>query len=152
MITSFLQRLKSLFQKDPDQEFIAAQLRKPSGSYAREIASSMDKVNESQFDLTLEKMKLKNNESILEIGFGSGSFMEKLFQETYGLHVTGIDYSPQMVSLATSINKSRVESGQLKLHEGSSDNLPFDDQSFDKAYCNMVIFFWDEPEKHLKEV
>lgn len=149
---NLLQRIKSIFQPDPKPAFIAGQLRKPSGSFAKKVAGSMDKVNEPLYDLTLETMNLQDNESILEIGFGSGSFIEKLFQKADRLQVTGIDYSQKMVNLATSVNQSRIFSGQLHLHHGSSDKLPFEDYSFDKIFCNMVIYFWDKPEGHLKEV
>jgi hypothetical protein len=66
-------------QSRPDPAFIAEQLRKPSGSFAPNIARKMDHVNEPLFDLTLEPMWLTDNESILEIGFGSGSFFPKIF-------------------------------------------------------------------------
>lgn len=152
MNTSILQRIKSFFKREPGPKFVAGQLRKPSGSFANQLAESMDRVNGEQYDLTLETMTLQDNESILEIGFGSGSFFEKLFLEAEGLHVTGIDYSQEMVDLAKAANRSLIGSGRLHLYKGSSDELPFDDLSFDKVFCNMVIFFWDQPENHLKEI
>lgn len=40
----------------------------------------------------------------------------------------------------------------MVLKEGNSSDIPFPSQSFDKVFCNMVIYFWDQPAEHLKEV
>lgn len=136
----------------PPPDFIAAQLRKPSGNFAANIAANMDKTNEPLFDLTLQSMRLQGGERLLEIGFGSGRFMPKLFRQRDHLALTGVDYSPDMVSMAGMINADLIQSGRLCLQEASSEHLPFEDASFDIVFCNMVIYFWDRPEAHLCEV
>ncbi|MDX1639542.1 MAG: methyltransferase domain-containing protein, partial [Balneolaceae bacterium] len=40
----------------------------------------------------------------------------------------------------------------LDLKKGSSRDLPYPDHSFDKVFCNMVVYFWEEPGTHLEEV
>lgn len=136
----------------PDPETIARQLRKPSGEAAVEVGAKMDKVNEPLFGLMLETMQPADNQRILEIGFGTGTYMRRLFADVATLEVCGIDYSPEMMEIATRTNTDLLGAGKLKLSIGTSDNLPFEDQHFDKVYCNMVIYFWDQPEAHLKEV
>jgi ubiquinone/menaquinone biosynthesis C-methylase UbiE len=135
-----------------DQTFIAAQLRKPSGDYAPEIAERMDTSNEFLYDLTLDTMDIVDGDRILEIGFGSGKFMHKLLSRAEDLSVKGIDYSPEMVDMAKEYNAAVIQSGRLELLAGSSDALPFPNDSFDHVFCNMVIFFWDTPADHLHEV
>ncbi len=124
----------------PDPEAIARQLRKPAGEAAVEVGAKMDKVNEPLFGLTLEAMRPADNERILEIGFGTGTYMRRLFTDVTALEVCGIDYSPDMMGIATRTNTDLLDSGKLKLSIGASDNLPFEDQYFDKVYCNMVIY------------
>lgn len=136
----------------PNFEFIAAQLRKPSGDFAPNIAQNMDKANEAQFDLTLQSMDLRPGQHLLEIGFGSGHFIPKVFAKEPAVTLTGLDYSPEIVAIAEAANPSLVQSGKLTLQEGSSSQMPFDSDSFDIVYSNMVIFFWDKPEDHLREV
>jgi ubiquinone/menaquinone biosynthesis C-methylase UbiE len=135
----------------PSFDFIAAQLRKPSGDFAANIAQNMDKANELLYDLTLQSMALRGDERVLEIGFGSGTFMHRLFAQHDHLKVNGVDYSPEIVELATAKNSDLVKSGRLTLQEGSSEQLPFPDEIFDVVFSNMVIFFWDRPEAHLHE-
>ena len=139
-------------QLKPDPAFIAQQLRRPTGSFAPNIARKMDQVNEPLFDLTLEAMQLTDDKSILEIGFGSGRFFQKIVSKANRLQVSGIDYSPEMVDMARNNNQSFVDAGTLILEGGSSDHLPFRDHTFDKVFCNMVVYFWDQPGKHLNEI
>jgi ubiquinone/menaquinone biosynthesis C-methylase UbiE len=139
-------------EDQPDPRIIARQLRKPAGEAAKSIAEKMDWVNEPLFDLTLDSMELGKGDSVLGIGFGSGSFFSKIFSRAEHLNVAGVDYSQEMIELAKRQNKDYLNSGHLVLKSGSSDDLPFDDATFDKVFCNMVIYFWDHPSSHIREV
>lgn len=136
----------------PDPEFIAQQLRRPSGDFASKVGQKMNQVNEPLYDLTINVMQPDDSDMILEIGFGTGKFFNKLFSRADGLQVNGIDFSEAMVETAEKHNSDAISSGKLKIKQASSDALPFPDQSFDKVFCNMVIYFWDQPENHLKEI
>lgn len=39
-----------------------------------------------------------------------------------------------------------------KFPASSSDKMPFADNSFDKVFCINVIYFWEQPAEHLKEI
>jgi ubiquinone/menaquinone biosynthesis C-methylase UbiE len=135
-----------------DLKFIAQQLRKPAGDFASTIGEKMNEVNRHLYDLTFSFMDLRENNKVLEIGFGNGAHFEQLISLRENLKIYGIDYSGEMVSEAASRNKILIDSGSLHLREGSSDKLPYADQTFDIVFCNMVIYFWDNPEDHLKEI
>lgn len=135
-----------------DLKFIAQQLRKPSGDFAPKIAAKMGEGNRPLYDLVLDFMDVQDYDSILEIGFGNGHHFSGLLAKAENLWVAGIDYSAEMTELAESNNKPFIASGRLKLQTGNSNRLPFADNSFDTVFCNMVIYFWDDPEKHLEEI
>lgn len=135
-----------------DPEFIAQQLRRPSGSFASEVGQKMNQVNKPLYDLTFDVMKLQENDRILEIGFGNGRFFNDLFSIETEVQVKAIDFSEAMVAAARQGNREAISSGKLEIKLASSDAIPFPDQSFDKVFCNMVIYFWDQPEEHLKEI
>lgn len=151
---NFLQRLLSIFRSQPGPEFIAQQLRRPSGRFAQKIGQKMNQVNKPLYDLTNEVMELRKNDHLLEIGFGNGKFFSDLFskEKEKELKVSAVDFSKEMVAEAKERNRDLVSSGRLNIKLGSSKSLPFPDASFDKVFCNMVIYFWDHPEVHLKEV
>ncbi|MDZ7694535.1 MAG: class I SAM-dependent methyltransferase [Balneolaceae bacterium] len=152
METITSERFFRIYYAKPDPQTIARQLRKPSGQAAGKVAAKMNEANAPLFDLTLETMQPANDESILEIGFGSGKFLGKLFEQAGGLQVSGIDYSQAMLDNATTHNRSLIDAGRLNLERGNSNDLPYPNGSFDKVFCNMVIYFWDQPGKHLSEV
>jgi ubiquinone/menaquinone biosynthesis C-methylase UbiE len=56
-----------------------------------------------------------------------------------------------MVDMAKRDTQSLIDSGHLILDQGSSEHLPFPDHTFDKVFCNMVVYFWEQPGIHLKE-
>ncbi len=149
---NILQKIQSFFRSDPSPQFIARQLRKPSGEFAETVAEKMNQVNKPLFDLTCQTLQINDNESILEIGFGSGKFFPRLFQQAEGVQINGIDHSEEMVQEARRKNENLIDSGQLQIIRANSNDIPFSDQSFDKVFCNMVIYFWDQPEDHLEEI
>ena len=144
MFKKFFQRLKF--------KMIARQLRRPSGTTGTRVGTMMNKANEFLYDFTLDLMKPADNSSILEIGFGNGKFFDKLFARANGLTVSGLDFSETMYNTAIKNNPAYIEKGNLVLQFGSSDKLPFPDKSFDKVFCINVIYFWEEPLKHLLEI
>ena len=136
----------------PEPKFIAQQLRKPSGEFAKRIGKKMNSINETLYDFVIDEMKLNDHEKILEIGFGTGKFFNKLFSMANNLQVNGIDYSREMVESAKELNQSAISLGKLNIKLGNSDNIDFEENSFDKVFCNNVIYFWKEPYRHLKEI
>jgi ubiquinone/menaquinone biosynthesis C-methylase UbiE len=152
MTMNLLNKILYLFQSKHSPEFIAQQLRKPGGNFAIKVASQMNQANEFLYDLVLESMSLKENESILEIGFGNGKFFKKIFSKAKDLNISGIDYSKEMVEAAKAINSEEILQVKLHLITGNSNNLPFAYHSFDKVFCNNVIYFWDDPVEHLTEI
>jgi ubiquinone/menaquinone biosynthesis C-methylase UbiE len=112
----------------------------------------MNESNKSLYDFTLETMKPEDEDKILEIGFGNGKFFPALNSKAKNLQITGIDLSHEMVTQAVKNNSALFESGSIKVKVGSSENLPFEDNSFDKIFCINVIYFWESPEVHLREI
>jgi len=131
---------------------IAKQLRKPSGILASKVGNNMNKTNSYLYDFTIKEMQLNDNDTVLEIGFGNGKFFDKLFSAANNLKISGLDFSPEMVKEAFFNNPYTSTTGQLNLQVGSSDKMPFADNSFDTIFCINVIYFWEKPAAHLKEI
>ncbi|MFZ9386641.1 MAG: class I SAM-dependent methyltransferase [Chitinophagaceae bacterium] len=131
---------------------IANQLRRPHGAGGLRTAAVMNRSNEHLYNLTIEAMQLKGNESILEIGFGNGMFFEKLLSKDQNLQLAGIDFSKTMVSAASEKNKPALAAGRLSLFHGNSKRMPFADENFNRVFCINVIYFWDKPSAHLSEI
>ncbi len=90
--------------------------------------------------------------SVLEIGFGNGLFFGELAHLAMNLSLHGLDFSKEMVEQATAQNKGLIVSGTLSLVHGPSDRMPFAGGLFDRIFCINVIYFWDDPAAHFREL
>jgi ubiquinone/menaquinone biosynthesis C-methylase UbiE len=138
--------------KNLKARLFASQLRKPGFLFGKKVGLQMNAGNAFLYDFTINAMQLKDGESILEIGFGNGKFFKQLFSKASNLKISGVDYSSEMVREAKTLNKDLIQTGNLVLINGASDAMPFSENQFDKVFCINVIYFWDDPAMHLKEV
>lgn len=151
-MASFFEKLKKLFTPRQTPAFIASQLRRPHGLFARTIAQRMNDTNYNMYDLVFGHLKMKAHDRILEIGYGNGRFFKALSQKAEGLQMYGIDFSKAMLKEARNNNTDLIEKGQLQLQLGDSEKLPFPTEFFDQVFCINVIYFWPTPMAHLQEI
>lgn len=123
---------------------VAAQLRKPSGEWAVQIASFMSKGNSLLIDRTIKEVAAANHDDILEIGMGDGNFVKNLFFTADSIRYTGYDYSAEMVELSTTNNEKYVAVGMAKFVHGNANRMPFADNEFDKIFTINTVYFWDD--------
>ena len=74
--------------------------------------------------------------AVLDIGCGKGGQLQQLAQK--GCRAVGIEPNSDLVSKCTALG--------LNVMEGSAENLPFADSSFDGIICKVVMPFTVEPE------
>ncbi|MBK3496267.1 class I SAM-dependent methyltransferase [Viridibacillus sp. YIM B01967] len=95
------------------------------------------------FNLTqsiLEDESIQSNESVLEIGCGTGQTAAFL-AEQFNCQVTAIDKHPIMIEKA----RERFKNNEIpvKVMEGDAQSLDFADDSFDFIIAESVIVFTD---------
>ena len=126
------------------------QVEKPTGFFGKMLARGMAWGHRSFYKNTAKILNLQPEDKYLEIGFGSGLFIKK-----YASHVSriaGLDYSEDMVNLASSINKNLIKLGKAEFKRGNVSDLPWSDNEFSVAVGIETFFFWPEPEASLKEI
>lgn len=131
---------------------LASQLRNPGVWGGRKTGRLMNKANEFLYNKLLNILEPEAGSHILEIGFGNGKFFQKFFDIVPELQMTGIDYSGQMVKSAIKANKGLIKENRLRICKGESCDLPFADNTYDIVFCINVIYFWETPQRHLKEI
>lgn len=131
---------------------VAAQLRKPNGPMGQKVGEAMNRSNAPLYEFVLEKMAIQPADEILEIGYGNGNFFSELFLKAENIKASGIDFSQKMYEEAVINNRKLIESGKLELAHGTSDNMPYESNSFDKVFCLNVVYFWEDPASHLREI
>ncbi len=127
-----------------------SQFGKPTGLFGRILARGMAWGHKDFYKNTAKDLNLKDEDKYLEIGFGSGLFIKK-----YASHVAriaGLDYSIEMVNLASDINKDLIKSGKAEFKKGDASSLPWKNDEFSAVVGIETFFFWNEPLMSLKEI
>jgi ubiquinone/menaquinone biosynthesis C-methylase UbiE len=127
-----------------------SQFGKPTGFFGKIIANSMARGHKEFYKNALKAINPKKDDECLEIGFGSGIFIKKYLSHVS--KIAGIDYSEDMVKLASDINRTLIESGKAEFKQGYASSLPWADEEFSIVVLIEVFFFLNEPEKALKEI
>lgn len=135
-----------------DPKELSLQLKKPTGVAGREVAKALNDSNLKLYDLSFEMVNLEAKERIMEIGFGNGIHFPQYFEFDSKVSVTGIDFSEDMCDEARILNTDLIDSGKLSIHCADTSSLPFPDASFDLVMAINVIYFFEPPEVHLKEI
>jgi ubiquinone/menaquinone biosynthesis C-methylase UbiE len=127
-----------------------SQAEKPTGFFGKILARGMAWGHASFYENTARVVNLGEADVLLEIGFGSGVFVKK-----YASHVSriaGLDYSEDMVKLASSVNEDIVRLGKAEFKLGNVSNLPWSDNEFSVVVGIETFYFWSDPEKSLREI
>jgi ubiquinone/menaquinone biosynthesis C-methylase UbiE len=131
---------------------LAAQLRQPQGESGIEVAAELYSANKHFIHTVIDVLQIEDNDNILEVGPGSALHVKYLFEKSQNIHYTAVDISETMVEMAKRVNDDLIKQDKAEFFLGSSDSLPFDDNSFDKIFTVNTIYFFDEIEAHLKEI
>jgi len=84
----------------------------------------------------------KENDQILEVGVGEGEHAFWCLKNTR-VHYTGIDLS--LKSLEIAHNRLRSFENRFSLKQDNANNLSFDDNTFDAAFCAATLHHMEEP-------
>jgi ubiquinone/menaquinone biosynthesis C-methylase UbiE len=131
---------------------IAQQSGNPQGILGRIIAFIMSFETKSMNQIGLDLLDLRPNDKALEVGFGHGKTISKgsmLFES--GMF-SGIDISKTMLSVAEKKNKRLIDEGKVELKLAGVENIPYEDNYFDKVITVHTIYFWKDPSNSIKEL
>jgi len=102
---------------------------------------------EERIPLYLE-VGLKDADTILDVGCGSGTVTKDIARLTKGL-VVGMDGSKNMAKVAKDILKGN---DNVQIVVGSAEKIPFDENMFDIVTCNLFFMWVDHPQKVINEM
>lgn len=128
------------------------QCRKPKGELGKFVVEDM---NESHFELTsfgLEKIEIKEENIILDIGCGGGRTVNRLSKFATKGKVFGMDYSEDCVKWSTEYNKELIDNNKVEIIQASVEKIPFEDKKFDVITAVETIYFWPNLLESFKEV
>jgi arsenite methyltransferase len=132
--------------------FLARQLAHPSGLFGRIVMGRMlNRTTADHNSMVLEDLAVGSASRVLEVGFGGAALLERLCQQVSAGLVAGVEVSDEMLALAHSRLRARVESGGLQVRKGSVESIPYGDGEFDRACSVNTVYFWPDLSRGLVE-
>lgn len=132
------------------QRYIDGQYRRPTGLVGRWIGRKMAEQHQPENNWTVKVLNIQPTDHVLEVGFGPGFAVQQAAKAAQ--FVAGVDFSQAMLSAASARNAAAIRAGSVRLQYGDSSRLPFNDESFDKAFSIHSIYFWTQPAAALREI
>jgi ubiquinone/menaquinone biosynthesis C-methylase UbiE len=133
--------------------FFSEQARKPSGLFGRWVMSIIfDSGNAAINDFMKELLSLKENDHVLEIGFGTGKLISEMAKQVNKGVIEGIDLSDAMVAIAEKKNKKFIAEGKVIIRQGDFAETAYPDNRFDKICSANTVYFWPRPDKYMKNI
>lgn len=139
---------------------------KPEGSKKEQVAEMFDNISERYdflnhlLSLNIDKgwrrkvvrtVAAKNPEAILDVATGTADLAIAL-TKAKPTRITGIDISAGMLAVGQKKIEAKKLDNIIHLQQADSENLPFDDNSFDVVTVAFGVRNFENLEKGLKEI
>lgn len=113
----------------------------PQGRMGRAMLKFMNLCHAPLTNWGLSLVGIQDGWTILDIGCGGGATLQRLLKRSQGSTVYGIDISEESVAKARQVN-ARVLNKQVFVCQGSAEQLPYDDETFNLVTAVETVYFW----------
>ena len=134
------------------RQILASQFRRPAGLLGRLIGRKMNAMNRPMNDATIEWLEVHPSDQVLDIGFGGGVSLDLLLSRMGEGRIVGVEVSDTMLARARAKYRSHLQAERLELAAGGVEDLPFEDNRFDRVCSINTVYFWPQPERGAAEI
>lgn len=133
-------------------EFLIKQSQKPSGLIGRVITKIWSFYFKKHSLWAIKQTTISDNYRILEIGYGGGSTIKNLLALNKNLEIHGIDISKESYRTAQRVHSDSIRKGSVQLKIGNVENMPYQNNYFDRIFAIQTHIFWKDIKKSFQEV
>lgn len=133
-------------------EFLIRQSQKPSGLIGRVITKIWSFYFKKLSLWAIKQTTISDNYRILEIGYGGGSTIKNLLALNKNLEIHGIDISKESYRTAQRVHSDSIRKGSVQLKIGNVENMPYQNNYFDRIFAIQTHIFWKDIKKSFQEV
>lgn len=133
-------------------EFLIKQSQKPSGLIGRVITKIWSFYFKKLSLWAIKQTSISDNYRILEIGYGGGSTIKNLLALNKNLEIHGIDISKESYRTAQRVHSDSIRKGSVQLKIGNVENMPYQNNYFDRIFAIQTHIFWKDIKKSFQEV
>lgn len=124
--------------------------KKPEGKFGEWVVKAMNKGHQPLSLWAFDVCPLSDGETVLDVGCGGGGNLLRILERCPNSRVEGIDYSEE--SVACSRKTTGAYADRCGIVCGDAMQLPYPDETFDRAVSFESIYFWPDPLQGLKEM
>ena len=132
--------------------YLIKQSQKPSGLVGRVITKIWSFYFKKLSLWAIKQTTISSNYRILEIGYGGGSTIKNLLALNKHLEVHGIDISKESYRTAQRVHSDSIRKGSVQLKIGNVENIPYQNNYFDRVFAIQTHIFWKDIKKSFQEV
>jgi ubiquinone/menaquinone biosynthesis C-methylase UbiE len=92
----------------------------------------------------VQRAGIEEGQAVLDLGTGTGN--AALLAAKAGAKITAVDPSPRLLIVA----EARIRRGRFEV--AKAEDLPFDDESFDRVLSLFAVIFSEQPERAAEEI
>lgn len=133
-------------------EFLIKQSQKPSGLIGRVITKIWSFYFKKLSLWAIKQTTISDNYRILEIGYGGGSTIKNILALNKNLEIHGIDISKESYRTAQRVHSDSIRKGSVQLKIGNVENMPYQNNYFDRIFAIQTHIFWKDIKKSFQEV
>jgi SAM-dependent methyltransferase len=133
-------------------EYINRQASSPQGLFGWLIGKIWPFEHRRINQRTLALLGIEPNQSVLELGCGSGSALAEAIERAAGGHVLGLDVSETMVAMAMRKNREAVARGTASIRQIDGAHLDLEPASFDRIFTVHTLYFWKDAPDILRQL
>lgn len=133
-------------------EFLIKQSQKPSGLIGRVITKIWSFYFKKLSLWAIKQTTISDNYRILEIGYGGGSTIKNLLALNKNLEIHGIDIYKESYRTAQRVHSDSIRKGSVQLKIGNVENMPYQNNYFDRIFAIQTHIFWKDIKKSFQEV
>lgn len=135
------------------QHYLARQLSSPSGIVGKVVLGRLwNRRNAALNEATLAQMDLREDDRVLDIGFGGGFLLGKAIATVKRGRVAGLDASPVMVENCRARYRDEIKDGRVDIRCGRVETVPYPDGHFSTVSSVNSIFYWRDARQGIAEI
>lgn len=133
-------------------EWIARQARCPTGLVGKILGRIMAVETSPENEQALQLLGLHSDSHVLDVGCGHGRTLARAAASVPDGFVAGVDVSAAMVRMASRHNRELIKNGRVEVTCTDSTHLPYPEHRFDSVLSVHTLYFWSNPDAHLREI
>ncbi|MFN7994352.1 MAG: class I SAM-dependent methyltransferase [Bryobacteraceae bacterium] len=132
---------------------LRTQFGRPSGRIGSVLMRPLLNVaNKRLIGTCVNLLDVRPKDHVLDVGFGGGYSLRALAAKAKRGRITGLDYSPDMVSIAATMLARESPETRTSLQCGDAMHLPYADRTFDRILTVNSIYYWSDLLGGLREM